>query len=308
MRDRIVVLGDIATDVLARLNGPLHTGSDSSAVVSTYGGGSAANVAAWLAVSDVRTVFVGRVGADAAGRAQVDELESAGVDVRVVVDRERATGCVVVLVSPDGERTMLPDRGANAALAAGDLPPELFGGESGHLHLSGYPLLQETSRAGALAAIELAGDARMTVSVDPSSAAPLRAAGPERFLEWTHAADLCLLNLAEAEVLAGPGEPERLARWLADRHYREVVVKLGADGALWCADDAVVRVPAVPAPVVDTTGAGDAFAAGFLAHWQIGGPPHGALAAAVRLAAAAVAQPGGRPAMRPPPLDVPPSR
>jgi len=292
---RIVVVGDIATDVVARLSGPLRTGSDSSAVVATYGGGSAANVAAWLAVAGVPTTFVGRAGADAAGRAQVDELARAGVDVRVAVDDDRATGCVVVLVAGDGERTMLPDRGANAALCPADLPADVFAGDSGHLHLSGYPLLHESSRAGGLAALELAGAAHMTVSVDPSSAAPLAAAGPAQFLEWTHAADICLLNLDEAEVLAGPGPPEALARRLSDEHYREVVVKLGAAGALWASDGVVVSVPAAPASVIDTTGAGDAFAAGFLSAWQVAGPPDEALMAGGRLAAACVAQVGARP-------------
>jgi len=295
VRARVVVVGDIATDVVARLSGPLRKGSDSSAVVATYGGGSAANVAAWLAVAGVRTTFLGRVGADTAGRAQVDELTRAGVDVRVQVDPVRPTGCVVVLVAEDGERTMLPDRGANATLSPADLPADVFGNQSGHLHLSGYPLLHESSRAGALAALELAWDGRMTVSVDPSSAAPLAAVGPAQFLEWTHAADLCLLNLDEAEVLAGPGRPEALARWLSHEHYREVVVKLGADGALWASDDRVVKVPAGPAPVIDTTGAGDAFAAGFLSAWQIAGPPDEALRAGSRLAAACVAQVGARP-------------
>lgn len=294
-RGRVVVVGDIATDVVARLSGPLRTGSDSSAVVATYGGGSAANVAAWLAVADVESVFLGRVGADATGRAQVDELARSGVDVRVAVDDDRATGCVVVLVSRDGERTMLPDRGANAALAPDDVPPELFGGPARHLHLSGYPLLHESSRAAARTALTLARDAAMTVSVDPSSAAPLATVGAERFLSWTEGVDVCLANLDEAEVLAGPGTPGELARRLAASAYREVVVKLGAEGAVWSDGTTVLHAPALRVPVVDTTGAGDAFAAGFLAVWTTGGPLEDALAAGVRLASDAVSQVGARP-------------
>ena len=301
---RIVVVGDIAVDVVARLSGPLHVGSDSAAVIAMYGGGSAANVAAWLAAplaarlaagGTVEVALVGRIGADPAGRAQVAELSAAGVDVRARIDSERSTGCVVVLVDAGGERTMLPDRGANAALSPADLPADLFA-PGVHLHLSGYPLLHESSRSAALAALRLAAAAAMTVSVDPSSAAPLAAAGSACFLEWTRGAGLCIANIEEARVLAGPGSPSDVALRLASAAYREVVIKLGAAGAIWSDGESVVRVPAVAAEVVDTTGAGDAFAAGFLAAWTAGAEPGDALAAGARLAAAAVAAPGARPA------------
>jgi ribokinase len=216
--------------------------------------------------------------------------------VRVTIDADRSTGCVVVLVNALGERTMLPDRGANAALSPADLPPDVFA-RGGHLHLSGYPLLEESSRAAALSALRLARGAGMTISVDPSSAAPLEAVGPARFLEWTHAADLCIANLDEARVLAGSGTPQEVARRLASSAYREVVVKLGAAGAIWSDGDSVVEVPSVRAEVIDTTGAGDAFAAGFLAIWTAGGSPEDALPAGTRLAAAAVAAVGARPSL-----------
>jgi sugar/nucleoside kinase (ribokinase family) len=304
MNPRIVVVGDIATDVVARHSGPLHIGSDSAAVIASYGGGSAANVAAWLAVGAInggqthQPVYVGRIGDDSAGRTQVAELEQAGVDVRVTVDPDRSTGCVVVLVDPVGQRTMLPDRGANAALSPADLPAEVFRAGD-HLHLSGYPLLHESSRAAAVIAIARAKAAGMTVSVDPSSAVPLAAVGAEQFLAWTGSADLCIANLDEAAVLAEPGSPDELARALASAAYREVVVKLGAAGAIWSDGKAVIRVPSSTAEVVDTTGAGDAFAAGFLLAWTAGAGPKESLSAGARLAARAVATAGGRPQLQP---------
>ncbi len=295
MSKRIVVIGDIAIDVVARFTGPLQLGSDSNASVATYGGGSAANVAAWLAVgSGQSVVFVGRVGNDPAGRVQVEELKRAGVDVRVRVDAQHATGCVVVLVGEDGERSMLPDRGASNALSPLDLPPDVFTAD-GHMHLSAYPLLHDSSRAAALAALGMARDVGMSISVDPSSASLLAAAGASQFLEWTGPVDLCIANLEEARVLAGPGTPEELARRLASSPYREVVVKLGADGAIWSDGESVVDVPAAPAKVIATTGAGDAFAAGFLAAWTKGLAPRDALSAGTSTAAAAVAQVGARP-------------
>ena len=117
---RVVVLGDVMVDVVARLVGPVAPGSDSPARVAFQGGGQAANTAAWLAVAGARVALVGRVGADAAGRDAVDELGALGVETRLAVDSERSTGTCVVVVAPDGERTMFPDAGANDACARDD--------------------------------------------------------------------------------------------------------------------------------------------------------------------------------------------
>jgi ribokinase len=143
----LVVLGDLMVDVVTRVSGPLAAGSDTAAQISMQGGGSAANVAAWAADLGTPVSLVCRVGRDARGRAAVDELKD--VDVNVAVDYERPTGTCVVLVGPDGERTMLPDPGAN------DAPlPEIPLGK--HLHVVGYALLRDGPRASALAAIERA--------------------------------------------------------------------------------------------------------------------------------------------------------
>jgi sugar/nucleoside kinase (ribokinase family) len=199
---------------------------------------------------------------------------------------------------------MIPDAGANDALAAVELPA------GDHLHLTGYGLLREGSRAAALHALATARERGMTISVDPSSAAPLRAAGPAAFLAWVAGADLLLPNADEARVLTGEEDPERAARALAApgsgpgltapatdvaARRREVVVTLGARGALWTDGAEAVRAPAAAAEVVDTTGAGDAFAAGLLAARLRGAAPPEALGAACALAARAVGVRGARP-------------
>ena len=254
----LVVLGDLMVDVVARVEDPFAHGSDTAARISMQGGGSAANVAAWAASLGTPVSLVCRVGRDARGRAAVDELK--GVDVHVTVDYERPTGTCVVLVDGGGERTMLPDPGAN------DAPlPEIPLGE--HLHVVGYALLRDGARASALAAIDRARAAGMTVSVDPSSWALLRpGAIPD--------VDLLLPNEREASLVEG-----------------EMVVKLGARGARW----GDLEVPAEPVEVVDTTGAGDAFAAGFLSARLGGAERREALEAGCRVAARAVAQVGARP-------------
>jgi ribokinase len=300
---RIVVLGDVMVDVVARLSGPVAVGSDSAARISWGFGGSAANVAAWLAVAGAqRPALVGRVGADPRGEAAAAGLAAAGVDARLAVDDELSTGTCIVLVAPGGERSMLPDPGANDTLRPQDLPDGLLA-RGGHLHVVGYALLREGSSEAARSAIARAGAAGMTVSVDPSSAALL---SPE-FLDLAEGADLLLPNADEAEALTGAADSAQAARKLAER-FAEVVVKLGPEGALWSDGSEEVRVPAAgsraaaddasPAAAVDSTGAGDAFAAGLLAARARGSDPAEALTAACSLAAEAVATPGARPQAR----------
>ena len=287
---RVVVLGDVMVDVVARLSGPLAPGSDAPAEIHLHGGGSAANTAAWLAAAEAEVVMVGRVGDDDRGRLARDELAAAGVDARLVADPALATGTCVVLVGADGERTMVPDAGANAALDGGDLADELLTAGD-HLHVSGYSLLREGSRPAARAAIARARAAAVTVSVDPSSSALLSSA----FLDHAEGANLLLPNASEAHALTGDSDPERAARALAAR-FDEVVVTLGPNGALWTDGEEVLRAAAVPVDaVVDSTGAGDAFAAGFLSARATGGSTAEALAAGGKLAARAVATPGARP-------------
>ena len=135
----------------------------------------------------------------------------------------------------------------------------------------------------------------MTVSLDPSSAALLEHVGAARFLEMTRGVDLLLANRDEAAILAGTDDPHQAAAKLGDT-YREVVVKVGANGALWQQGFITASAPAERnVDVVDTTGAGDAFAAGFLASWLLHPEPETALAAGNRLAARAVGKVGARP-------------
>ena len=293
MTRRVQPPGDVA-DVLAAMSGPLARGSDTPSAVTTAGGGSAANVAVWLAAQGVPTSYVGRVGDDALGRESVAGLTDRGVTAWVSTEPDLTTGTCIVLVEPGGERSMLPDAGANATLTAADLPQRAFR-PGGHLHLSGYTLLNPGSRDAGLAALALAAAADMTVSVDPSSAAPLAELGAARFLSMTRGVDLLLANRDEAAVLAGTSDPHLAAQQLGDT-YREVVVKLGADGAMWQQGFIGASAPAERGvDVVDTTGAGDAFAAGFLASWLLHPEPETALAAGCRLAARAVSKVGARP-------------
>jgi sugar/nucleoside kinase (ribokinase family) len=293
---RIVVVGDLMTDTVAHASKPLARGSDTPATVTMHGGGSGANIAAWLAVDGAEVAFVGRRGADIAGRNRDMELMGYGVDARLVMDPERPTGTCVVMVTHKGDHTMLSDPGANAALSPEDLPQDLFT-PGGHLHASGYTLLNPGSRQAVLAALSQADRAGMSISVDGASAAPLERVGAEPFLQLTNGATLLFVNPEQGRVLTGRDEPAQAARVL-NAWYPQVVMKLGAEGAMMYSGGRPdpVRVPAPPVErVVDGTGAGDAFCAGFLPAWLDNKPPGETLASGCRLAARALSLVGARP-------------
>ena len=166
----IVVVGEVTLDVVAFHDAPLAVASDTPARISLRPGGAGANTAAWLARAGVEVALIAQVGDDDAAAAALAGLD--GVDLRVGVDAHLPTGTCIVLVSPGGERTMLPDPGANIALEAGGLSGDLF--VAGNvLHVSGYSLMRPGSRTAALLAMDKARDAGMPVSVDPASAALL---------------------------------------------------------------------------------------------------------------------------------------
>ncbi|MFD1081758.1 carbohydrate kinase family protein [Micromonospora andamanensis] len=293
---RVLVVGDVVTDVVAVLSAPLAPGSDTPAAIRSTGGGQAANTASWLAAQGVPVTLVGAVGDDGAGRDRVAELTAAGVDCAVERVAGSATGTVIVLTVGD-ERTMVTERGANVRLAPGHVDAALAGTpDATHLHLSGYTLLDPESRPAGLRALAGARERGLTTSVDAASAAPLRAVGTAAFLDWVREVDLLLVNVDEATVLAGGLEPAAQGRALTAA-ARRVVVKRGAAGAVWVDRDAtIVTSSAHRVAVRDVTGAGDAFAAGLLSAWLAGATPDGALARAADLGGAAVAQVGARPA------------
>ena len=293
---RVVVVGDLMTDTVAHASLALARSSDTPATVTMHGGGSGANIAAWLAVDGCEVAFVGRRGADIAGRNRDMELMGYGVDARLVMDPERPTGTCVVMVTHKGDHTMLSDPGANAALSPEDLPQDLFTPGS-HLHVSGYTLLNPGSRNAVLAALSNADRAGMSISVDGASSAPLERVGAEPFLQMTNGATLLFVNADQGKVLTGREDPGQAARVL-NAWYPQVVMKLGPDGAMMYSNGRPdpVRVPAPPVErITDRTGAGDAFCAGFLPAWLDNKPPGEALASGCRLAAKALGLVGARP-------------
>jgi sugar/nucleoside kinase (ribokinase family) len=266
-----VVCGDVINDILVKPLDGVTPGSDTLATILGRPGGAAANQAAWMAHLGADVVFVGRAGArDVAYHRR--ELARVGVRAHLAADRDAETGSIVVMVAPDGERTMFTDRGANLRLRRSDVPAALLDGASA-LHLTGYtfcepPLLE--------VALWLLGEARargLAVTIDPGSAAFLARLEPAAFLRWTEGAAVCFPNRDEAAVLTGETHPHVMAARLTG-HYGVVVVKLGGDGCVLATPgEAPVLVAAHPARATDTTGAGDAFCAAFLSKWLAAAPP-----------------------------------
>ncbi|MDG4837454.1 PfkB family carbohydrate kinase [Micromonospora sp. WMMD967] len=292
---RVVVVGDVITDVVAVLSGPLAAGSDTGAEISLGGGGQAANTAAWVAAQRVDVTLVGAVGDDDEGRDRVAELTRAGVDCAVERIEGVPTGTVIVLAADD-ERTMVSQRGANLRLSGAHVERAVAAApDAGHLHLSAYTLLDAGSRGAGLRALAAARERGLTISVDAASAAPLRRVGPAVFLSWVRDIDLLLVNADEATALAGGLDPAAQGRVLSAT-ARRVVVKRGAAGAVWVDRTGAVHVASARrTAVVDVTGAGDAFAAGLLTAWLAGATPAAALARATDLGAMAVSTAGARP-------------
>lgn len=288
----VVIVGDVMDDVVVRALGPIEVGSDTDSEIRRSPGGSGANQAAWLASRGVPVRFYGRVGASGLD-AHAAALRAVGVDARLGADPELPTGSIVVLVDAGGERSMFTDRGANLRLSEADLPRDLDG--VAHLHVSGYTLFEPSTRQ---AVAQLVADAlrrRVEVSTDPSSVSYLRELGPERFLALTSGAETVFPNAPEASLLTGAAGAREAARRLT-AHYPTAVVKLGKDGALLARRGRpLVHARASGTPVVDTTGAGDAFFAGYLAARCSGTEPDEAVLAAIETAAQAISKMGGRP-------------
>jgi sugar/nucleoside kinase (ribokinase family) len=199
----------------------------------------------------------------------------------------------MLVVTEAGERTFVADPGANLHLAEPDVVAALEGAEA--VFVSGYPLLRPATRAAAMAAAAAAGREGTPAVVDAASWPLLGGGAGEPVLAAAALAGTLLANREEAAALAGRQDPAAAGARLAAR-AGTVVVKCGAAGVLVCAADRPpLPVPAPAAEVVDVTGAGDAFAAGYLLARAAGAAPPEAAGAGARLAARAVATPGAWP-------------
>jgi sugar/nucleoside kinase (ribokinase family) len=278
----LICVGDVMLDVHVAADA-LARGGDVHGRVHVMPGGTSANAAIWAMWAGASAGVVGAVGDDTAGRLLVDALAERGVDVLGVVREEEPTGTMLV-VTDAGERSMVADRGASAALRGDHLPQRL---EAGGVLVSGYLLLQEPTTPTAVEVLERA--VAPLVAVEAASWPLVSAFGPERFFEMTAPASVVLANAEEARALTGEG-PSDAAAMLGER-YRIAVVKCGAQGALVAVDGVVTEHRPEPVNEIDPTGAGDAFDGVFLGLLARGAQERDAADAACRAGALVASSP-----------------
>jgi len=293
MSQRVLVVGDVMTDVIVMPEGPIIKGSDRRAKVRSRPGGSGANQAVWLGAMGADVLFAARVGADDKPACE-NYFRGQGVVPVLAGDKEQPSGVLVTIVDPDGERSFLTDRGANLNLCSDDLDESLLDAV-GMVMVSGYSLFEPGPRAAVQALFAAARARNIAVAVDPASVGFLAEVGPADFLDWTRGATAIFANESEAETLTGVTGPVAQMQALG-AHYDLVIIKRGGAGAAIGGRDGVrVALPAEVVAVVDTTGAGDAFAAGFIAAHLSGMDEAAALARAISAGAKAVQSIGGQP-------------
>jgi sugar/nucleoside kinase (ribokinase family) len=258
---RLTTLGDLLLDVIVRLDDPLVPGDDRMAETRAVPGGQAANVAAWASVLGADARFVGRHGDDDAGEIVRRALRAHSVEVLGPIAGR--TG-IVVSITSQGDRTMASDRAGAPHLSPQDLDESWF--DCDVLHISGYSLLREPIASAAAAAARATRVNGGTVAVDVSTWSLVDEPFRERLRGL--APDIVFATEREQDAVG-----ELAARWVLKRGANGITV----DGHDHAAPDV---------DVVDTTGAGDALAAGFL----VGGPALG-LAAAARCCAKLGAMP-----------------
>jgi sugar/nucleoside kinase (ribokinase family) len=295
MTINVLCIGDVMLDVIARINvspQKINFGSDTASRISTSSGGAAGNVAAWLTRTDARSTIVSHVGDDPAGAAIVAEFDALGVSHGDLVIQGETSGVVVVLVDSSGERTMFPDKGANSRLTVTDLPDL---GAFQAVYISGYALLNPLARDGVLEMIEKIKADGLPIYFDPASVGAMKDVTDKELHNWFSMMDVLFVNEEESIYLTGSVEIERALDYLLD-FSQVVVIKRGSAGAIAKARGFdSISLPAVAATVVDTTGAGDSFAAGFIASYSKNHDLTAALQAGGELAAGCVAIVGGRP-------------
>ena len=256
----LCVIGDLVEDIVVWLPESLNYGADTPARIVRTRGGSASNVAVFVATAarqqsrtDAGARLIAQVGNDRLGDQLVGALHDAGVDPCVV--RGGRTGSIVVIVSPDGERTMITDRAASTQLQHA---PENWFENVSLLHVPSYSLFSEPLATATRACISTAHEKNIPVSIDASSASLIKEFGVDKFRDLVRQLQpkVFFCNTDEADVMNLITQPLDLDI---------VVIKAGARPTTLIENKIVktIEVQSV-GEIIDTTGAGDAFAAGFL--------------------------------------------
>lgn len=265
----IIAVGDLVWDVVVKPDTSLLPGGDVTGQIALMPGGSAANVAVWIARVGGKAGFVGSIGVDFFGDAIARNLEAEGVQSWLTRTQARNTGVILVLLNEAGERSHVTNQGADFVLRPEDLPEDALR-TARHVHLTAWSLFTDPPRTAALRAAHIASAGGATISLDPGSFQMINEMGRDTFLQMFDGLqiDIVLPNRDEATALTGEREPERAAQALRTYFPQAVVaLKLDAEGCYILGPNDNHREPALPVVATDTTGAGDAFDAVFITHY-----------------------------------------
>jgi len=289
---KVLCIGDVMLDVVVALQAPINYGEDTPSKITTHGGGAAGNVASWIAHAGTASSIVARIGNDSAGAAITSEFDDLGVDYSSLRKTSDATGVVVVVVDKKGERTMFPETGANSGLVVTDMP-DLAGFDAAYV--SGYALLNPRSRAGVLDMIAVIKSSGLPIFYDTVTVGAMKEVDRALIQSWLPLMDYVLPNEEEALYVADAADIDSALTKLLEL-CPAVIIKRGAGGAVAQERGGTrIDLDAINTVVADTTGAGDSFAAGFIATKISGGDLTASLKAGVTLAAKCVANIGARP-------------
>lgn len=263
---KICIIGDINVDVITLLSGPLQKNTDTTSVNAITLGGSTCNVAVWLTHLGVKVDLVGAIGEDVLGTWVITQLQAFGVsDENIRTIAQNRTGTCVILVDETGARSMMPDFGANLVQGV-DQGIEKLIQESDIVVMSAYTFLRPESRKFALDVLECVENSNARMVIDAASSSPIEMTGAEKVRKYLSRADLVLANEDEYAALE-KGAP---SNWTSE--FKNLILKRGPRGALWLKrGQEVASVKAEDVKVIDTTGAGDAFAAGLLSQLRLRG-------------------------------------
>lgn len=293
---RILCIGDAALDVIVKMQTEIHVGSDTASQISMHGGGAAANTATWLAQLGHSVFFSCRLGDDAAGRAISSEFDLWKIEHRRTFLENEKTGVVVVLVDDKGDRTMFPDSGANSGISERDLP-NLHGFDAAYL--SGYSLFNPLSTNGVLRMVNEIKDVGIPLIFDPASVGTMMAFNRKRVIETLAYMDITIMNEDEARYIADCDALDEALDFITEI-VSTAVIKTGSSGAIARtrgSNTVISHADAVNA--IDTTGAGDAFAAGFIPMWLESKDLLASMNAGNEVARQCVAIIGARPSVNP---------
>lgn len=293
----IACLGDLLLDIMITVR---NRSDGMPEGIYLRPGGSAANVAAWATSCGAEATWVGVVGSDTAGEFLLADLRRCGVSCAANTLSGFETGVVISRLGARGERHMHSARLAGSRLKREHIPPTLLTSAAA-VHVTGYAMNTSEGFEAVDWALRLAAKAGAFTSVDPSNRSVVEVVGRERFIHFLEAAEVkaVFANKAEAQAITDSSGSRAAANALS-HHVPFAIVKDGARGSYLSSSSYTHFTPAIRTAAIDTTGAGDAFAGGWLATYLRTGDSKHASLAGTEVAASAITSIGARPVARVP--------